>query len=395
MLRKILVRLALVGMTAVLFMQGRQLALRVEPVDFTAFWTAARLATENPYSHEKVLSLDRTIGFQRPTPFLMCNPPWTLPLVLPLRYFSYSNAFALWMLTSIIVVAAGTLLLWRFYVGKLSPAALLLAMTFAPVLAMLRVGQLTAWPFLGICLFLINVERRRDWIAGASLLFVFFKPHLFLPFLACLGCWILWSRRYRVLGGIAAALAVASGLAIAVNRDVFSFYTEAMADFTKAGQAPTLSVLLHAFSGSVLLAMVPVVGAIAWATYHWWNRRERWEWRTQLPVLLLVSLVSSYYMLIYDEAVLLAALVPVAVMGGRRFWILFATANAACLTFLLGSPEWLPRAAIWSLSFWSASGWCAVYLLTRLAMRTRPASGLQPAVAPEYLRQPPAPARKT
>jgi hypothetical protein len=390
MLRKILVRLALVVMTGVLFMQGRQVALRVEPQDFTAFWTAARLATENPYSHEKVLSLDHTLGFQRQTPFLMCNPPWTLPLVLPLRYFSYYDAFAIWMLTSIIVVAAGTLLLWRFYGGKISPAALLLAMAFAPVLSMLRVGQLTAWPFLGICLFLINVERRRDWVAGTSLLLVLFKPHLFLPFFACLGCWILWSRRYRVLGGMAAALGVASTIAIAVNHHIFSFYTEAMADFTKAEQAPTLSVFLQFFSGSVLLALAPVVAAIAWAIYHWWNLRERWEWRAQLPVLLLASLVSSYYMLLYDEVVLLAALVPVAVMGGRRFWILFATVNAACLAYLLGSPEWMPKAATWSLSFWSASGWCVVYLLT-----SRPASSWQPAVAPEYLCPPQSPARKT
>lgn len=365
-------RFAIAGLAflmTLLFFETRDLAAHSEPRDFGAYWAAAHNATTNPYSHGDVLRLERSIGFKGSAPLLMRNLPWTMPLVMPLRWFSYPTGFALWTMCTFAVIAGATLILWRYYGGRPSLASLLLPLTFAPALSLLNLGQfVSALPLLGFCLFLVNIERRRDWLAGASLFLVLLKPQLYLPLLTVLALWILWSKRYRVLAGATGMILGASTLAILINSHIFVLYKEAVADVSgTGGKPPTIGMNLHWATGSLAVAMIPSILAVVWAVWRWLSRRPCWEWRIELGPLLLVSLISGYYVLLYDEVALLAALVPVALGGGRRFWIMFAAADLACLAYLSGSLHRLPGAR-WSgllLTFWTAASWAVVYLVPK------------------------------
>jgi hypothetical protein len=57
----------------------------------------------------------------------------------------------------------------------------MLAFCFAPVLGCLTSGQSSAFLLLGFCLFLY-FHQRRPFTAGAALLLMAIKPHLFLVF---------------------------------------------------------------------------------------------------------------------------------------------------------------------------------------------------------------------
>ena len=363
MSRKVLVRLTLVLMLAVLFFQARNMAAKLEPQDFGEFWASAKLVTDNPYSFAKVLPLQRSIGMKHPWALVMRNPPWVLPFILPLRPFSYVTAFALATMLSVAVLAVSTFLVWRLYGGP-AWVAVLLPLTFVPTLVLLILGQfIAALPFLGICLFLWNIEQGWDWAAGAWLLLPLLKPHLFLPFAACLVCWIVFNRRYRVVGGTVLALSLASLIAGWVNPHVFSQYKEVAANYSiDKDWPPTLSLNIQRATGSVALAVVPTLAGVCFVLWRWWKRRFAWSWKAELPVLLLTSLLCSYHMLLYDEVLLLAALVPVAGRGGSRFWISFAAINVLCLfSFVKAWHPWMPLAVAMLLSFWSACGWCLVY----------------------------------
>src|SRR5262245_61634802 len=58
----------------------------VRVADFGNYWCAARinLAGGNPYDHEQVLALERTIEPERTVAQMPWGPPWALALVSPL-----------------------------------------------------------------------------------------------------------------------------------------------------------------------------------------------------------------------------------------------------------------------------------------------------------------------
>ena len=53
--------------------------------DFAAFWASGRLLLngDNPYSFDKLLDLQRSIGWTRPDPLIPYYPPWGIPFIFP------------------------------------------------------------------------------------------------------------------------------------------------------------------------------------------------------------------------------------------------------------------------------------------------------------------------
>lgn len=337
--------------------------------DFVEYWSAAHLllSGRDPYSPAAMLQVELATGFQGKQALLMWNPPWALPFVLPLGLLSYSHASSLWLLLSLIVVFASADWLWRAYGGdpKRRWLAWLLAATFFPLLAAMGLGQIGPLILLGITLFL-RFHRSRPLLAGAATVLIAVKPQLLFLFWIVLllqglcGVWI-------PLAGAALGLGLLGALPLLLSHSVWSSYLHlARGGTVLRYPSPTFGTLLRAWLGDKawLQFVPPLIGAV-WAVLFWTRRRRRWSWQLELPLLLLVSLVTTAYGWLFDQIVLLPVMMQVAVPLARcrrRLWVSslagYAAASAVMVLFLI----WRKTGTAYT---WTAPAWLLMYLSIR------------------------------
>src|SRR5262249_38214243 len=91
---------------------------RLQLYDFAEYWARRRSVSsgETPYAPVRVGELEHAIG-RDGAPLMMCNPPWTLPLVLPFGLLPARLAHLLWLLLSFGAVLGSADVLWREYGG--------------------------------------------------------------------------------------------------------------------------------------------------------------------------------------------------------------------------------------------------------------------------------------
>jgi hypothetical protein len=303
--------------------------------DFVEYWAAGRLNVhgENPYDPQRVHQLEREAG-RASEGILMWNPPWTLPLVMPLGLLDCRTAHLLWLCLQFAVIAWCADSLWRLYGGSANQRGLswLLAFTFLPTLFSLTAGQIAPLVLLGAVLFLVFVKQGRDTAAGAAIVLLAIKPHLSYLFWIALILWIGRQRRWGVLGGGLLAGAAALGVALLFNPAVLGQYWHTFTSQPPAQyRSPTLGTVLRLLLGEEqfrlqFLAMLP---GLVWFVPYWLRHRQHWDWNERLPMLLLVSLLTAAYGAWPFDLVLL--LVPVVQMAAtmRRSWLLASGAYLA------------------------------------------------------------------
>lgn len=297
--------------------------------DFIACWAAGRLnaAGHNPYDPDQVLAVQRTAGWTQPIPYRIWYPPWTLPLLMPFGLLPYATARLLWFALHIGACVVSADVLWRYYGGERRSRGVswVVLSTFWPALIAIRTGQTPALILLGLVGFLHFVRVRRWAAAGACLPLVAIKPVLLhLVWMAIL-LWVIAERRWRVVLGAAAATLALLGLAVVANPRV----VEQFVDMTRHGvgrsfvstSGTVLRMAVGAWSGRDVawLQAVPALAGAVWLALHWWRREGAWQWHEEMPVVLFVSLVTTFYGWIYDDIVLLVPVmqVAVAVLAGR------------------------------------------------------------------------------
>ena len=77
--------------------------------DFVEYWFAAKLllASGNLYSPIELLLTERFGGWSKSEVLVMWDPPWTLPLILPLEMLDYDTAQLIrFLLHSLIILWA-------------------------------------------------------------------------------------------------------------------------------------------------------------------------------------------------------------------------------------------------------------------------------------------------
>jgi len=197
------------------------------PMDFAAFWTAGKLGLErgNVYDGAAVREVQRGLGLDA-TAIMMWNPPWTLSLVLPLGWFPFRTAYALWVLLNIGLLIASADLLWRGLGGppRLRGLALLLTLAFAPTLLLIFSGQLTAFVLLGLAGF-VALRPRHPFLAGMAGALTAIKPHMLVLFALWLLVDALRTRDGRkvLLGGLASLLLL-SAIPTLLDPGIWSHY---------------------------------------------------------------------------------------------------------------------------------------------------------------------------
>jgi len=315
--------------------------------DFVEYWAAGSLLAHhaNPYDSGAILRLERTVGFNLPAQ-IMANPPWTLPLVLPLGFLSPRAGYLLWMLSSLACLVASVRIVWAMH-GCPTTQWNILGYTFAPALLCLLAGQVTVYVLFGLVLFL-RWHRSRPFAAGVSLWLCLLKPHLFLPFGIVLLVWAIITQSYKLLLGTAVALGVSTAIALTTRLD--------------QANVPCLSILLRqqVWPHTLWLQWLPAALGSIWALAYFWRHRHTWDWLKEGSVLTLVSLLVPPYTWILDQAVLIPALLHGAYSTQSRSLIALLALSSAALEIGL----FRPTSVLQSFFFvWTVPAWLAWYLI--------------------------------
>lgn len=284
-------------------------AARINParMDYISYWSAARLLVHHadPYSPQGVLALEKLTGFLPSHPLIMRNPPWALFLVAPLGFLGPRAGLVLWIL------AVGACIVVSVHLLNPRSNDNALALLFAPAIACIGSGQSSPFLLLGFALFLY-FHRRRPFLAGAALLLLAFKPHLFLVFWAVLLAQSLYQRKFRILAGLAAALALTTAFALALDPRVWPQYLSMLrASALDLETFPTASMIFRLLVSptSDWLLFLPASLAILWGLWYYARNRRAWDWTTHGMLLMLVTIVASPYGWFTDEIVLLPCLI--------------------------------------------------------------------------------------
>lgn len=341
--------------------------------DFVEYWAAARvlLAGGNPYSPAAILAAEVPTGFAGQRPLLMWNPPWTLPFILPFGALSYSQASAAWLLLNLAIVFACADFLWREYGGNPRRRWLgwLLAASFFPLLTALGLGQIGALILLGLTLFL-RYHTSRPLLAGAATLLIAVKPQLLYLFWLVLLLDCVRRRNWRLVAGAGAALLLASLLPLWLNPRLWRDYL----DLAGSGEvlrnpSPNFGTLLRMRWGNhAWLQYVPMLFGIMWLASFWRIRRESWSWSGELPIVLLVSLVTTAYGWLFDQIVLLPAMMQLAVPLGRRATRLRLQAIAAYAGTSALMILFVVMRKTGTSYTWTAPAWLVFYVWLRRAI---------------------------
>jgi hypothetical protein len=355
--RKILRRLA----AAAIVLTGLLvISLAGQPAskDYISYWSAGKLLIQhaNPYSPVDVLAIERANSFPETRPLMMRNPPWALFLTAPLGFANPPAGLFLWTIAAAGCIVAFIRLL------KLPAEDRALVFLFAPTIAVFRMAQTSPFLLLGFSLFLY-LHRRRPFLAGASLLFLAIKPHLFLVFWVVLLAESIYRRKLRLLAGLAAALAAGTAFAMCLNAHIWQDYFAMLrGSDLNTEYFPTTSMMFRLLIDrwAIWLLFVPSAVAIVWGLWFYTRNRGVWRWETHGLLLMLVTVLASPYSWFPDEIVLLPALAFAIAYPHRRarsLEILAVVNLAAILVLMAGN-----RSIVSPVYLWTPSAWLAWFL---------------------------------
>lgn len=286
--------------------------------DYVEYWAAGKLNITggNPYNPAELLPLQYQAGRHTGVPVIMYNPPWMLAIAMPFGTLDYALGRIIWLLLSISITIACSDLIWIMYGGPIYKRWLgwLIGFSFVPVLDCLRVGQTGIFMLLGVVGFLYFQHQRGDWLAGACLALLAIKPHIFFLFGIAILFWCIQYRRWIILSSAISVLAFATLLAWAVNPSVFQqyLYTTTHYPLDEWATATLASVFRIFLAADIfwLQFVLPVIGII-WLSIYWLKHRSNWNWLSQAPLILLISVCTSAYGWTFDQPALLVAILAI------------------------------------------------------------------------------------
>lgn len=328
--------------------------------DFVVYWATGQqlLHHANPYDAAAMGRIEHAAGLAIQGSYFMRNPPWGLPLTLPLGLISAQAGALPWSLLMLGLLILSVRILWKTF-GRPGTHLELLGYIFPPALMCVMQGQTSILVLLGLVLFL-RWRATHPLLAGAAMWLCTLKPHLFLPFAAVLAVWIVVAKSYRLLAGFAVVMAASCAATLWIDPAIVGQYTHWMKTSGISHEViPCASVFLRNLvnPSAQWLTLVPAVlasiGALAW----YWSRRDRWDWVEDGSLLMLVSVLVAPYCWIWDECLAIPALLFMACRTESRKTL--ALLGVLYIVFELqpffSSPQTSP-ANLWLAPAWLA--WC-------------------------------------
>lgn len=286
--------------------------------DFVEYWAAGRLNLSggNPYNPDELLPLQHQAGRFFEVPVMMWNPPWMLAIAMPFGAMNYVIGRSIWLLFSIAFTLISSDVTWCLFNGSKQSRWLswLIGFSFLPTLDCLRTGQTGIFLFIGVVGFLYFQRRRMDWLAGASLALLAIKPHVLYLLAIAVFFWCIQQRRWFVLTGSVFVLAIATIASVIINPLVIHQYLHAISNYPPNDWAtPTLGNILRLLIQPEYfwIQFIPMVIGFVWLSYYWLKHRITWNWLTTMPLIILVSILTSAYGWTSDQTVALVAIIAV------------------------------------------------------------------------------------
>jgi hypothetical protein len=337
--------------------------------DFVVYWATGQQLVHhgNPYDVDAMMRIERGAGLPGKYGVLfMRNPPWALPLTLPLGLIGVRLGALLWSLLLLACLWVSVHMVWQMH-GRPSKLLSFLGYSFAPALVCLIVGQTSLFALVGLVLFL-RLHGTRPFLAGMSLWLCALKPHLFLAFGVVLVAWVFVNGCYKVLLGAAAAFAASCAAAWWIDATAWADYARMMRTYGIEYEfIPCWSVVLRLWTRPEaiwLQYLLPALGC-GWAVIYFWKRRRTWDWLKDGSVVMLVSILSAPYCWLYDQAVAIPALLHGAYLTGSRILLTLLAAASLAIEIEMVCGVKLPSA----LYLWAAPAWLAWYLFAMAKTR--------------------------
>jgi hypothetical protein len=323
--------------------------------DYISYWSAGKLLLHHadPYSPSGVFALEKTQGYSEAKPIIMRNPPWALFLTVPIGFGGPTYGLLLWT-----AALAGSIIasLRMLHIPSKDVA---LAFVFAPALASICVGQSSPFLLLGFSLFL-RFYTSRPFLAGASLLLMAIKPHLFVVFWMVLLIDCIYRRRFLILAGGTAALAAGTAFSMCFNPRIWQQYFAMLrASALDHEFFPTTSMLFRLLVDPKAdwLLFVPSALAVFWGLWYYARSRRAWDWRVHGMLLMLVTVMVSPYGWFTDEIVLLPSIAfALSAREPRKYstGTLLAINSIALLIVVGFHPRLSSSAYLWTPLAWLA-----------------------------------------
>ena len=334
--------------------------------DFVVYWATGQqfVHGHNPYDKAALGALERPAGLPSQYGVMyMRNPPWTLPITLPLGFFSVKTASLLWSLLLLGCLALSLHLLWAMY-GRPANRLHLFGYTFAPAILCLMFGQTSLFALLGLVLFL-RLHRTRPFWAGVALWLCALKPHLFVPFGLVLLVWAVMTRSYRLLAGAVASVLASCFVVYLIDPLAWPQYTGMMrASGVVREFIPCMSVMvrLWVYPHTVWLEYLPTGLGCIWALWYFRKHRAEWDWMDHGSLLMLVSVLVAPYAWPFDQSVGIPALLRGASRTRSRGLLAALALASALVEMAIYADIWFPL-ALYKWTLWTAPAWLAWYLL--------------------------------
>ena len=297
-----LLGILIIGLLSLLFL----LPADIGAGDFRPYWSASYLLrTGQDFSTPRIIDeIERSLtGWTEPYTMMAWFAPTGNLVLLPYTLLPFSLAVRAWLLTNLVIISASAYLIWQRKQQVWVPLAA--AFTFSMTLLSLIYGQVNTLEVLGLALFLVLMGAKRDFSAGASLIFTTIKPHLVIITLPLLLLDMLRKKQWRALAGFAAA-----GLVCVLVLFVFypswavSFWQLATSGLNSFRNTPSFSGLL-VVSGQYTLRNWLWVLCLMLAVFIWWRKGKVWRLETLIDISLLVGLLVTPVGWSYDQVMLL------------------------------------------------------------------------------------------
>jgi len=346
--------------------------------DFVRYWAGGKLnlAGENPYDPQQIARLQTDAGGQASETdaiSIMLNPPWAMVVVMPLGLLSYPVSRLVWLLLCIALLILCAQQLWHLYQGspKSRWLAWVVAFIFAPTISVLEKGQITPLLLLGIVGFLYFAEaRRNDWAAGAMLALVSIKPQVSYLLWIALLFWVIQERRWLILVSGALTVTLLTLIAMAFNPHVIQQYLAAMQTYqTSEWATPAIGSYLRYFwlgTDKFWPQFIPAIFGVVWFLVYWYHHHKTWQWLNTIPLILLVSVVTTPYAWTYDQVILIPAIIQATIWMVQEWkrWSILLLAGLFIGLNLLDLVLHMKLNDFWFV--WLAPGLLIWYLLTSL-----------------------------
>jgi hypothetical protein len=301
--------------------------------DFVEYWVVGHLFVDgrNCYSLTEIFRVEQGLGWKEPIPLVPLNPPWVLPALASLGAFkSYVLAWLVWSLFLVVALCISSHLLLNIYAPEVRLRDIsdsivtrsLFVFSFYPTLLALRFSQMTPFILLGVAAFLWLEKGKKQILSGSALALAGFKPQLVYLILVAAVFTSIRRRSFRILFGLAWPLALLTGIAVVKHPGVLREYWHLSTGPYVRVYPSAMGAILRLPFGSrdtFLMQFVPTAAGLMWFVHHWRKNKDYWNWASEVPILIAVSVLTTSWGWLFDQMMLVIPVIALFSTYARNF----------------------------------------------------------------------------